>query len=145
MTTTRLIDDTIFAGDADEHGTPRLAGSRCGGCGTTTFPSQTSCPRCGGRSMDDVALPREGTIWSATVQHFEPKPPYRHDGDFEPFGIGYVDLGDVIVETRFSERTMDRLAIGTHVTMTLLPAFTDESGVQVLTYGFRPTTSTEES
>lgn len=143
MSTTRLIDDEIFTGEPDDSGTPQLAGSRCEACGTTTFPRQASCPRCSGRTMGDVALPREGTIWSATVQHFAPKPPYRHDGEFAPFGLGYVDLGDVIVESRFTESTMDRLAIGTPVRMTLLPAFTDDNGVQVLTYGFAPFTSEE--
>ncbi|MCW2791778.1 MAG: hypothetical protein JWO76_876 [Nocardioides sp.] len=139
MTTTRLIDDSIFTDLEGAHEVPALAGSACEGCGTTTFPRQSSCPRCGGVAMSDTALAREGTIWSATVQHFPPKPPFRFDGDFQPFGMGYVDLGAVIVESRFTEGSMDRLAIGTPVELTLLPAFTDEDGTQVLTFAFAPT------
>lgn len=145
MTTTRLIDDSLFASDTDDSGAPSLMGAACAACGTTTFPRQDSCPRCGGASMATVALPREGRIWSATVQHFQPKPPFRHDGDFLPFGVGYVDLGDVIVESRFTESSIDRLAIGTPVALTLFPAYTDDDGTQVLTFGFAPTAAHEES
>ena len=35
------------------------------------------------------------------MQAIEPKAPYRApDGGFAPYGVGYVDLGDVIVESR---------------------------------------------
>ena len=81
MTTTRLVDESLFAADGDEPGhagVPSLLGSRCGDCGTTTFPRQDTCPRCGGAAMAGTVLPRTGTIWSATVQHFPPKPPFRH-------------------------------------------------------------------
>ncbi|WGX96094.1 Zn-ribbon domain-containing OB-fold protein [Nocardioides sp. L-11A] len=140
MTTTRLVDDALFASDAHDpghEGVPSLVGSRCDACGTTTFPRQEGCPRCGGAGMADAVLPRSGTIWSATVQHFEPKAPYRHDGDFVPFGMGYVDLGDVIVVARLTENDPARLGIGAAVTLCTLPAWTDEDGTQVLTYGFR--------
>lgn len=139
MTTTRLIDESLFAADGAEHGhagVPSLLGSRCGACGTTTFPRQDTCPRCGGTGMAGTVLPRAGTIWSATVQRFPPKPPFRHDGDFVPFGMGYVDLGEVIVVTRFTDNDPGRLAIGTPVGLCAVPAFTDGDGTVVVTYGF---------
>jgi uncharacterized OB-fold protein len=52
---------------------------------------------CAGVDVKDVALPTQGTVWSWTVQRYEPKAPFRSDG-FTPFAIGYVDLGPVIVE-----------------------------------------------
>ena len=142
MTTTRLVDDSLVAVDADDPGhggVPSLLGSRCADCGTTTFPRQDGCPRCGGSSMPEVVLPREGTIWSATVQHFAPKPPFRYDGEYVPFGMGYVDLGEVIVVARFTENDPARLGIGTPVGLCAVPAWTDEDGTRVLTYGFAPT------
>ena len=139
MTTTRLVDESLFAADGDEPGhagVPSLLGSRCGDCGTTTFPRQDTCPRCGGAAMAGTVLPRTGTIWSATVQHFPPKPPFRHDGEFVPFGMGYVDLGEVIVVTRFTENDPGRLAIGTPVGLCAVPAYTDGDGTAVVSYGF---------
>lgn len=149
--TSWVVDRSIFA----ELSPPRLAGSRCtgsrtgkgsagggedargpgGGCGTTVFPSQPGCPRCGS-DMAPVALPDHGTIWTWTVQRFEPKPPYRApDEGFSPYAIGYVDLGDVLVEARLGV-PHDRLRIGLPVRLALLPVWRDEVGADVATYGF---------
>lgn len=88
--------------------------------------------------MSETALPRFGRLWSFTVQHFEPKAPFRHDGPFEPYGVGYVDLGPVIVEARLTESDADRLAIGAPMDLTLIPAFQDDDGTPVLTFAFAP-------
>ena len=105
-------------------------------CSTTTFPAQAGCPRCSGATMAPAELPREGRLWSFTVQAFEPKPPYR--GTFEPYGLGYVDLGPVIVETRLTVAEPDALTIGQPMRLTTIPAFTDEDGTTVLTFAFTP-------
>jgi len=129
-TTTRFVDDSLFVPEA-EH--VALRGARCGACRTTTFPHQNSCPRCGGVDMSDVALPRTGHIWSFTVQHFEPKSPYRGRQPFEPYGIAYVDLGPVIVESRLTASDANAISIGDPVELTVIPAFDD-----TLTYAFAP-------
>lgn len=145
MTQSRMIDDALFTPELDEGGVPALAGSSCSACGTTTFPRQPSCSKCGGHDMRDVSLPRHGTIWSSTVQSFRPKPPYRTDGDFVPFGLGYVDLGEVIVESRLTDDDIANITIGTHVSLVVVPAFTDDDGTQVLTYAFSPVAGTKEA
>src|SRR4051812_35200694 len=79
---------------------PRLAGSRCRSCSTVVFPAAGSCPNCSGSDIEQVALPDKGTIWTWTVQGFQPKPPYEPPGgQFAPFALGYIDLGDVLVES----------------------------------------------
>jgi uncharacterized OB-fold protein len=128
----RLVDESLFVPGADE---VTLRGGRCRTCGTTTFPHQDGCPRCGGVDVVSVPLPRSGRLWSFTVQAFEPKAPYR--GSFDPYGVGYVDLGSVIVEARLTESDPDRLAIGAVMDLTLVPAF-DDGGTQVLSFGFAP-------
>jgi len=133
-TGTRLVDPALFTSGADV----RLRGSTCSDCTATTFPAGSSCPRCGSEAMTAVTLPGTGTIWSFTVQHFEPKPPYRADGEFAAYGVGYVDLGPVIVETRLTETDPGRLHIGDQVALRLVPAFTDPDGTQVLTFAFGP-------
>lgn len=130
----RLIDPSLFA-DADG---AALRGAQCPSCSTTTFPAQGSCPRCGNDAMAEVTLPVNGTLWSFTIQCFEPKPPYRGRGQFEPFGVGYVDLGPVIVESRLTENDPARLSIGQPMRLTTIPAFDEEDGTVVRTFAFAP-------
>ncbi len=90
-------------------------------CDTVAFPRQEGCPRCLRRPMTDVALPERGVIWSWTVQHFPPKPPYRTPpSGFAPFAVGYVDLDGVLVESRL-QVPVERLRIGLPVRLAATP------------------------
>lgn len=133
MRATRLIDENLF----DSVDPARLVGARCGHCGTVVFPRQTFCPRCPAGSMSAHVLPLRGRIWSWTLQAFPPKPPYRPPaGGYQPYHIGYVDLGTVLVEARLAVPRAD-IRIGLPVRLTTVPAFHDEDGTEVLTFAFR--------
>lgn len=128
--TLKLIDESLFA-SVDP---VALRGSTCSDCGTVVFPAQSTCPQCAGLSTDSVHLPVSGTIWSWTRQGFEPKKPYRAPaGGFKPFGVGYVDLGPVIVEGLL---TGESWSIGDPVSLELIPAYVDDEGNDVMTYAF---------
>ncbi len=117
---------------------PRLAGARCTSCGTVSFPAQSGCANCTGSELEPVELPDRGTLWTWTVQAFEPKLPYRVPADgFVPYGVGYVDLGEVIVEARLAGDA-GRLEIGRPMRLTLLPLWSDDAGEPVVTYAFEP-------
>ena len=117
---------------------PRLAGSRCANCGTVTFPVQAGCARCTGDDMTPVELADRGSLWTWTVQAFEPKAPYRApEGGFTPYGVGYVDLGDVIVESRILG-DLAALEIGLPMRLTLLPLWAGPDGSPVVSYAFEP-------
>jgi uncharacterized OB-fold protein len=92
-------------------GAARLVAGRCSDCAEVHFPLRDRCPSCGG-GVERVLLPSRGTIWTWTTQGFEPKPPYLADGgDFEPYGVGYVEFdGFLRVEGRVTQA--DGLAIG---------------------------------
>lgn len=92
-------------------GEPRLVGVQCDVCATHAFPVQATCPRCGS-TMSTVALPAAGTVWSWTVQRIRPKEPYVGPDDYDPFVVGYVDLGPVRVETRLEGTAADEWQIG---------------------------------
>ena len=78
----------------------RLAGSQCAACHAVQFPSAADCVSCGGATIEPITLPDQGTIWTWTVQHFPPKPPYQTAASgFVPFAVGYIDLGAVLVES----------------------------------------------
>jgi len=127
------VDASLFA-SLDP---PRLAGARCANCGTVTFPAAGSCPKCMAAHMEPYALPDRGTVWTWTVQGFAPKPPYvPPPHGFRPFPVGYVDLGDVLVESHLLAGA-DSLRIGLPVRLVLEPAF-ESDGAPVVTYAFAP-------
>jgi uncharacterized protein len=73
------------------------------------------------------------------VQAFEPKAPYRApEGGFAPYGVGYVDLGDVIIESRLLGDPA-RFEIGMPMALTLLPVRPGADGAPVVSYAFTPT------
>lgn len=112
---------------------PRLQGSRCNACGTTVFPVAGSCPRCSTGAMEPVALPDRGTVWTYTVQGYAPKPPYVPPaGGFAPFPVGYIDLGDVLVEGHLLA-DHEQLRIGLPVRLVL-----EDLADGAVTYAFAP-------
>jgi uncharacterized OB-fold protein len=84
-------------------GTSRLVGGRCSACSAVMFPLRKRCAACAGSQVARILLPSRGTLWTYTVQRFmPPSPPYRGSTEtFTPFGVGYVQLDDIVrVESR---------------------------------------------
>lgn len=134
--TTRLVGESVLGGAPEA---PHLVGSACRGCSTVTFPPQGSCPRCTGQDVERRPLPTEGTIWSWTIQAFAPKTPFLGaDAPFRPFGVAYVDLGGVLVESRLVTDRLDELHIGMPVRLVLETFHTDPDGTQHQTFAFTP-------
>jgi uncharacterized OB-fold protein len=115
---------------------PHLVGSRCNLCATDTFPSQTSCPRCGSENVDTATLPSDGTIWTWTVQRNAPKAPFRAPHAFLPFAVAYVDLGTVRVEARLAGKAVESWRLGDAVRLVVGPLNGDEAGWQA--FWFEP-------
>jgi uncharacterized OB-fold protein len=119
---------------------PQLIGTRCDACGATTFPRQSHCPRCSEAAMSELLLPRRGTLVAWTTQGFVPKLPYAGGETaetFEPFGVGLVQLDDVVrVEARLTESDPAKLRVGMEVELAIVPFFVDEDGSEVMTFAF---------
>ena len=140
-----LVADGVFTWPADA---PQLIGSHFPESGVTVFPRAEACPRTASRVVEDVLLPRRGTLWSWTIQGFPPKnPPYigtESPKDFVPYGVGYVQLrtddhrGDVIVESRLTVNDPALLQIGMELELVVIPFAVDADGREVLTYAFTP-------
>jgi uncharacterized protein len=96
---------------------PRLIGGR-GPDGRIRFPMPEGDA---GAAFEPVQLSRQGTLWSWTVQRFEPKrPPYAGPSPFEPFMLGYVELpGEVILESRLEGIAEPR--IGMELELKIIP------------------------
>lgn len=112
-----MIAGSEFSDFRGEDGRLRLRGGRCRSCGAVAFPLPAGCARCTSEDLEEIELPDNGVLWSWTIQRFRPKPPYRGPDEFEPFGVGYVDLGSVIVEGRLTVADPDDLEIGMRMTL----------------------------
>ena len=137
-TTQRALAPEISTWPED---TPQPGGSRCDSCSATTFPAQQRCPRCSEGTMSEVLLPRTGTLIAWTTQGFPPGAPYAGPTgkDFVPFGVGLVQLDDVIrVEARLTENDPAKLEFGQSVELTMIPFTTDADGNEVITFAFQP-------
>ncbi|XVQ07335.1 Zn-ribbon domain-containing OB-fold protein [Spirillospora sp. CA-255316] len=91
--------------------------------------------------MTELLLPRQGTLIAWTTQGFPPGAPYigPTGDDFEPFGMGLVQLGDVVrVEGRLTESDPAKLRFGMDVELTVIPFATDAEGNEVMTFAFQP-------
>jgi uncharacterized protein len=132
----RPIAEGIFTWPDDE---PRLIGSLCRSCGEIGFPRRAACARCTSTDVEERLLQRQGTLWTWTVQTFQPKSPYvaPADREFEPYGVGYVELpGEVRVESRLLESDPDRLRIGMPMELAIVPLWVEDD-TEVVTYAFR--------
>lgn len=84
-------------------------------------------------------LPPRGVLWSFTVQRFRPKsPPYAGPAAFEPYAVGYVDLGPLIVEGRLTGCAFDDLRIGMAMQVVPLVLELGDPPRAATTYAFAP-------
>ena len=112
-----------------------LIASRDRETGRILFPARPETdPR-----YERVALPREGRLWSWTIQRFRPKsPPYAGPEAFEPYAVGYVELDStLIVEGRLTEVAFDAIRIGMPMRLVSLP-FELADGTACITFAFAP-------
>jgi uncharacterized OB-fold protein len=97
--------------------------------------------------MEKVPLTTDGQLWAWTVQGFPPKsPPYLGETDpqkFQPYGVGYVTLDEVKVETRLTEAEPAKLRSGMAMSLTVIPLYEDENGNEVVTFAFEPKSAEE--
>lgn len=119
----------------DEKG-PGLIGGRSRTDGRFVFPFPQGTAAAG---YDRVNLGGQGRLWSWTVQRFRPKtPPYvETETTFAPFAVGYVQLDQIIVETRIVSDDFSELKIGLDMELVIVPyARTPDDKIRT-TYAFR--------
>jgi uncharacterized protein len=87
-----------------------LIATRCGHCGTLTFPPAAACPRCWQRTgLREEPLAQPGTVAAYTVVHVPA------DGIPAPYALAYVDFpGGVRLCGRLE--SWDGITVGDQVT-----------------------------
>ena len=119
---------------------PNLICTRCASCGSHYFPKSLSCrnPQCRDKQVADVLLSRQGTLYSYTVQAYQPPGLFRMD-DWSPYAIGMVELPEGLrVIGMLTGIANADIRIGMAMEMVLEPLYRDEQGQAVLTYKFKP-------
>lgn len=74
--------------------------------------------------QETVRLSPTGTLYTWTSQEFPPPSPpaIREDGEFSPFGVGYVEFSEgLLVEGRLTTCLASELAIGMPMKVVLVP------------------------
>jgi uncharacterized OB-fold protein len=129
----RYVTERLIAESPD--GPRLLAGRRRDGRWVFPFPQGPD-----GDSLELAELPARGTLWSFTVQRFQPKSPFiPAAAEFMPYAVGYVELpGALIVEGRLAVDDFSELRIGMQMQVTVQPVFFDANGEPIHTYAFAP-------
>jgi uncharacterized OB-fold protein len=115
-----------------------------GSDGKLTFPYRTHRVVAGKREeLEQVELPRRGTLWTFTTQNFRPtSPPYAGNDDaqsFQPFALGYIELpGALKIEARLTESDPAKLSIGQEMELVVVPFGIDAQGNETMIYAFTP-------
>jgi uncharacterized OB-fold protein len=134
------LADGLFTWPSDN---PSLIGGR-GPDGKVVFPYRSHRIIDGVRQeLEQVELPRQGTLWTFTTQNFRPtSPPYAGNDDaatFQPFALGYIELpGALKIESRLTVADPDRLHIGQPMQLVIEPFGVDEHGNETVMFAFAP-------
>lgn len=117
---------------------PVLIGCRCETCGTYVFPPRDSgCPNpaCIGESLVPAELSNTGAIWSYTVNHYAPPPPYVAADPFEPYALAAVELdreGLIVLGQVAAGVDPSTLRVGMRVKLDLGVLFRDDDGEHII-------------
>lgn len=125
------VDPPFLATTTDA---PNLVGGTCMACSRRSFPWAATCPWCGASGMDEVLLPRSGTLWAWTAVTAAPP---GYEGEV-PFGFGVVQLDDdgLRVITRLTEADPAALEFGQPMDLVVVGVAGGEGAGQ--TWAFTP-------
>jgi len=130
------IKEGLLAGSLDRLSEVRLCATRCRSCGESTLGTNSNCPNCGGQKVEQVSLANEGTLYTYTVVRHRPPGNYRGPDEFEPFGIGLVEVDGVIRVMAPLKSKIEDLEIGMKVRFHSYPLRTNEAGDEVIAFAY---------
>ncbi len=122
---------------------PHIIGSRCKTCGHYFFPRATVCqnPLCKKtQPLEDVRHSRKGKLYSYTINHYAPPPPFHTPDPFVPFGVACVELPEGIKISGQVPREADlsKLKIGMEMETVREVLYVDKEGTEVMCWMFKP-------
>jgi uncharacterized OB-fold protein len=122
----------------------QLIGTMCNSCGETFFGKKTICENCQSADLKEHILSNKGKLWSFTVVHFPPPPPYKSPNPFVPYGGGWVELSDgILIISLLTENDPTKLSTGMELEMIVDKLYEDEAGNDIMIYKFKPIASSK--
>ena len=130
-----ILNQDMFVQPLDPEN-PVLQGSLCRSCRKVSFPRKTICPGCLSKeSMEEVALSRQGELYSFSVAHVAP------EGFKAPYAFGLVVLPEglrLFSILQDCEPFDEVLKIGLQLQLDLGAIVKNEDGEDVFSYVFKP-------
>jgi uncharacterized OB-fold protein len=112
-----------------------LIGSKCKSCGEHFHPKRAICVNCCSQDQEEIALSTEGKIFTYTIVRTS----YPGSIFTPPFVTAQIELPEkVIALSAVTNIDLDRIKIGTSVSLYFLKVGEDEEGKDIMMYAFRP-------
>ena len=140
MTTKRQIPvaEALFTWPSDK---PSLIGTHCKSCGDYFFPKTFTChnPNCKDKEIEEVNLSRRGKLWSYSILHYPPPPPFVASDPFEPTPIAEVEIPEGLKILGMMEGCKpEDVKIGMEVELIVGELYTDKEGNDIIGWKFKP-------
>ena len=125
---------------------PHLIGSQCKACKSYFFPKESFfCrnPNCSGTEFEEVLLSNRGKLWSATLNCYQPPPPYVSQDPFVPYGIAAVELSEekmVVLGQIAGGSDYETLKVGMEMELTSETLYEDDEH-EYMVWKWRPATA----
>ncbi|MBA7668583.1 hypothetical protein ES703_76696 [subsurface metagenome] len=133
-----LLAKGLFTWPSDK---PSLIGTHCKSCGHYFFPQTFTChnPNCKDKEVEEVTLSRRGKVWSYTILHYPPPPPFVAPDPFEPIPIAEVEIPEGLKIIGMMEGCDPKdVEIGMEVELIVGRLYTDNEGNDIIGWKFQP-------
>jgi uncharacterized OB-fold protein len=136
----RVFKEGLIVFPRDGASAPYLVASQCKKCGRIYFPRKPFCPECMSETMEDVALPNEGSLYTSTVVHIGVK------GFVTPYILGWVDIpGQIRLVTQIDHDPLKYadLRSGQSLSLVIGTLRTLDDGTEIVGYKYKPVTTAQ--
>jgi uncharacterized OB-fold protein len=122
---------------------PALLGRRGTETGSYFFPPTLAFsrnPAAPAEELEEIALSRQGRVWSWTTNHYKPPEPYVSPDPFVPYTVVAVELVEeqmVVLGPLAPGADPERLAVGQDVELSLSTLYEDDDHEYVV-WSWRP-------
>ena len=121
---------------------PRLIGTHCKSCGNYYFPKMPTCPNpdCKEKQVEEVSLSKKGKLWSYSVLHYPPPPPFVVGPEpFKPQPIAEVEMPEGLKVIGMTEGMKpEDMKFGMEMEVTIGKLYTDKNGDDWIGWKFKP-------
>jgi hypothetical protein len=91
--------------------------------------------------LEEVGLSPRGRLWSWTINHYQPPPPYVPPEPFAPYAVAVVELLDhglMVLGQVARGCDPGALRVGMEMELVVEPLHTDPAGAEVIVWKWRP-------